>query len=48
MLLPRRKASEEVYLGQKIAPTCLQRCRDIVVGLKFFYFDSFSFLKKYN
>ena len=45
MLLSPRKASEALYLEQTISPTCFQRCQDVVVRLKLFCFNFFSFFK---
>ena len=38
ILLPRRKQSEALYIGQVITPTFFQRCQGIAVWLKLFYF----------
>ena len=36
ILLTRRKATETLYIGQAVTPTCFRRCQDIAVRLKFF------------
>ena len=35
ILLTRRKATEALYIGQAIIPTCFWICQDIAVCLKF-------------
>ena len=38
-----QKSVRVLYLGQAINPTCFQKCQDIVVWLKTFYFDILVF-----
>ena len=40
IFLIRRKATETLYIGQAITPTCFQKFQNIVVQLKFFIGDT--------